>query len=129
MLKARGRGKGIEVVLKAETAAIAGQATRRRSCSLTDGRTIAADMVVVAIGIRPNVELARERRHRRQIAASSSTTSCETNIPGIYAIGECAEHRGLCYGLVEPAYEQARVLAQHLAGGRRAMPAACSPPI
>ena len=40
----------------------------------------------------------------------------ETDIAGIHAIGECAEHRGICYGLVEPAYEQARVLADRLAG-------------
>jgi nitrite reductase (NADH) large subunit len=40
----------------------------------------------------------------------------ETNLPGVYAIGECAEHRGLCYGLVEPAYAQAKVLARYLAG-------------
>ena len=40
----------------------------------------------------------------------------ETNIAGIHAIGECAEHRGICYGLVEPAHEQARVLAERLAG-------------
>ena len=43
----------------------------------------------------------------------------QTSAPGIYAIGECAEHRGICYGLVEPAYEQARVLASHLAGETR----------
>src|SRR5262249_32470751 len=40
----------------------------------------------------------------------------QTSAPDIYALGECAEHRGVCYGLVEPAYEQARVLARHLAG-------------
>jgi nitrite reductase (NADH) large subunit len=40
----------------------------------------------------------------------------QTSRAGIYAIGECAEHRGVCYGLVEPAYEQARALAAHLAG-------------
>jgi len=41
----------------------------------------------------------------------------QTGVADIFAIGECAEHRGVCYGLVEPAYEQARVLARHLAGG------------
>ncbi len=40
----------------------------------------------------------------------------QTEIEGVFALGECAEHRGTCYGLVEPAYEQARVLADHLAG-------------
>jgi nitrite reductase (NADH) large subunit len=42
----------------------------------------------------------------------------ETSEPGIYAIGECIEHRGQCYGMVEPVHEQARVLARHLAGDR-----------
>ena len=49
--------------------------------------------------------------------------------PGIYAIGECAEHRGVCYGLVEPAYEQASVLAARLTGEESSTPGACSPPI
>ena len=49
-------------------------------------------------------------------AASWSTIILQTAAPEIFALGECAEHRGICYGLVEPAYEQARVLAQHLAG-------------
>ena len=40
----------------------------------------------------------------------------ETSIPGIYAVGECAEHRGIAYGLVAPLYEQGAVLAKHLAG-------------
>ena len=54
----------------------------------------------------------------------------ETSVAGIHAIGECAEHRGVCYGLVEPAYEQARVLARRLAGARGALSrAACSRPI
>ena len=46
----------------------------------------------------------------------------QTSRPGIYAIGECAEHRGVCYGLVEPAYEQARALAAHLAGEKAHYP-------
>ena len=40
----------------------------------------------------------------------------ETNVPGVYAVGECAEHRGIAYGLVAPLYEQGAVLAKHLAG-------------
>jgi nitrite reductase (NADH) large subunit len=82
---------------------------------LKDGRSIEADAVVVAIGIRPNADLARAAgiAVKRGIVVDDTL---ETNIPGIHAIGECAEHRGLVYGLVEPAYEQARVLAEHLAG-------------
>ena len=68
-----------------------------------DGRTIEADAVVVAIGIRPSADLAREAgiAMNRGIVVDDAL---ETNIAGIHAIGvERAEHRGICYGLVEPA--------------------------
>jgi nitrite reductase (NADH) large subunit len=70
----------------------------------------------VAIGIKPSTELAREAGIgvKRGIVIDDALA---TNIDGIHAIGECAEHRGICYGLVEPAHEQARVLADRLAGG------------
>jgi nitrite reductase (NADH) large subunit len=74
-----------------------------------------ADLVVVAIGIRPEAELAR----RSDIACDRGIvvdSHLETSCSGIYAIGECAEYRGVCYGLVEPGYNQARVLAARLAG-------------
>jgi nitrite reductase (NADH) large subunit len=71
--------------------------------------------VVVAVGIRANRELAQAAglEVNRGIAVDGHL---ETSVTGIYAIGECAEHRGVCYGLVEPAYEQAHVLARRLAG-------------
>jgi nitrite reductase (NADH) large subunit len=77
---------------------------------------IAADAVVVAVGIRPSTELARTGgiEINRGIIVDDNL---ETSVSGIHAIGECAEHRGLCYGLVEPAYEQAQLLARRLAGG------------
>ena len=83
---------------------------------LTDGRRIDADAVIFAAGIRPNIALAKEAgiAVNRGIIVDDHL---QTAAPGIFALGECAEHRGICYGLVEPAYEQARVLAQHLAGG------------
>ncbi len=76
---------------------------------------IDAGLVVVAAGIRPNADLARDAGLAvgRGIVVDDQM---QTGAPGIYAIGECAEHRGSCYGLVEPAYEQARALAAHLAG-------------
>jgi nitrite reductase (NADH) large subunit len=106
---------GIEVVLNADTIEIGG-ANRVDSVVLKDGRRIEADAVVVAIGIRPNAGLARDAgiAVKRGIVVDDAL---ETNLPGIHAIGECAEHRGLVYGLVEPAYDQARVLADRLAGG------------
>jgi nitrite reductase (NADH) large subunit len=80
-----------------------------------DGRTIEADAVVVAIGIRPNVDLARTAGAsiNRGIVVDDGL---QTTLAGVYAIGECAEHCATCYGLVEPAHEQARVLADRLAG-------------
>ncbi len=104
--------KGIDVVLQAETAAIVGDG-KADGVLLKDGRRIEGGLVVFAIGIRPEAELAREAGlacNRGIIVDDTLATSA----PGIFAIGECAEHRGQCYGLVEPAYAQARVLAQVL---------------
>ncbi|ABD06463.1 assimilatory nitrate reductase (NADH) beta subunit [Rhodopseudomonas palustris HaA2] len=114
MLKRAVERKGITVELSADTAAIIGDG-RVEAVQLADGRTLAADLVVVAAGIRPNVELARAAGLDigRGILVDDHL---QTSKRDIYAIGECAEHRGACYGLVEPAYEQARALASHLAG-------------
>jgi len=106
--------KGIAVHLQAATAAIRG--TRRvEAVELADRRLLEADLVVVAVGIRPHVDLARTAglEINRGIVVDDRL---QASIAGIHAIGECAEHRGVCYGLVEPAHEQARVLAQRLAG-------------
>jgi nitrite reductase (NADH) large subunit len=113
LLKTLVARKGIEVLLGANTARIHGEA-RVEAVELADGRRIVADAVIFAAGIRPNVGLAREAgiAVNRGIAVDDSL---QTSAPGIFALGECAEHRGTCYGLVEPAYEQARVLARHLA--------------
>ena len=114
MLKRAVEAMGIEVVLNADTAEIAGTG-RVEGVALKDGRTIEADAVVVAIGIRPRADLARAAgiAVKRGIVVDDAL---ETSIPGVHAIGECAEHRGICYGLVEPAHEQARVLSERLAG-------------
>ena len=90
-------------------------ADRVEAVELRDGRAIPADVVVVAVGVKPNAALARTAGIgvNRGIIVDDRI---ETNIDGVHAIGECAEHRGVCYGLVEPAYEQARVLAGRLAG-------------
>src|SRR5690242_1145130 len=114
LLKTLVERKGVEVLLKADTARIYGS-SRVEGVELADGRKIEADAVVFAAGIRPNTALAQEAGiavHRGIMVDDVLQTSA----PDIYALGECAEHRGVCYGLVEPAYEQARVLARHLAG-------------
>jgi nitrite reductase (NADH) large subunit len=114
LLKTLVERKGIRVLLNANTARLHGT-TRVEGVELTDGRRIEADAVIFAAGIRPNVLLAKDAG----IAVGRGIVvddHLQTAAPEIFALGECAEHRGICYGLVEPAYEQARVLAQHLAG-------------
>jgi len=120
MLKRAVEAKGIAVRLEAQTARIVGD-TRVEGVALTDGTVISADAVVVAAGIRPNVEIARAAglSVNRGIVVDDNL---ETSVPGIHAIGECAEHRGSCYGLVEPGYEQAQVLARRLAGADATYP-------
>jgi nitrite reductase (NADH) large subunit len=77
-------------------------------------KTIATDLVVVAVGVRPNVTLAREcgLRVERGIVVDDTL---QTYDPRIYAVGECVQHRGMSYGLVQPGYEMARIAAAHLA--------------
>jgi nitrite reductase (NADH) large subunit len=72
-------------------------------------------LVVMAVGIRPNTALAASGglQIKRGIVVDDGM---QTSATGIYAIGECAEHRGACYGLVEPCYEQARIAAAVIAG-------------
>ncbi|MCZ0737405.1 NAD(P)/FAD-dependent oxidoreductase [Phreatobacter sp. AB_2022a] len=108
------RARGIAVLLGADTQAVEGEQAVR-AVRLADGRRLVADLVVAAVGITPNVALAKAAglATGRGIVVDDRLT---TSDPDIHAIGECAEHRGLCYGLVEPAYEQARTLARHLAG-------------
>jgi nitrite reductase (NADH) large subunit len=114
LLKSLVERKGIEILLHANTAGIHGE-TRVEGVELVDGRRIDADAVIFAAGIRPNTALAKEAGIpvNRGIVVDDHL---QTAVPDVFAIGECAEHRGICYGLVEPAYEQARVLARHLAG-------------
>jgi nitrite reductase (NADH) large subunit len=115
LLKSLVERKGIEVLLNADTARIMGE-THVEGLELKDGRRIDADAVIFAAGIRPNVALAQQAGiavHRGIVVDDHLRTAA----PDIFALGECAEHRGVCYGLVEPAYEQARILAQRLGGG------------
>lgn len=114
LLKALVERKGIRILLNASTARIHGE-DHVDAVELADGSRIEADAVIFAAGIKPNIALARDAgiAVNRGIVVNDEM---QTASPDIYALGECAEHRGTCYGLVEPAYEQARVLARHLAG-------------
>ncbi|WP_245712488.1 nitrite reductase large subunit NirB [Anaerobacillus alkalilacustris] len=76
-----------------------------------DGTEIEAELVVMAVGVTPNIQLAKESgiETNRAIIVNDFL---QTNIPDIYAVGECVEHRGMVYGLVKPLYEQGKVLAK-----------------
>lgn len=114
LLKTLVERKSIRILLNASTARIHGDG-HVEAVELADGSRLEADAVIFAAGIRPNVTLAQEAglAVNRGVVVNDVM---QTSSPDIFAIGECAEHRGICYGLVEPAYEQGRVLAGHLAG-------------
>ncbi|MGA0561551.1 NAD(P)/FAD-dependent oxidoreductase [Ancylobacter sp. VNQ12] len=118
LLRRAVEARGIEVLLGASTQAIEGE-DRVCGLRLADGRVLPADLVVVACGVRPNADLARAAglACNRGVLVDDGLAASD---PRIHAIGECAEHRGQVYGLVEPAYEQARVLAARLAGAEAA---------
>jgi nitrite reductase (NADH) large subunit len=106
--------KGIRVVLGTTARTIHGR-NRVEAVELTDGRRLDCDIVVMAVGVRPSIALA----HSAGLATQRGIRVDDrlaTSADGIFALGECAEHRGQCYGLIEPGYEQAKVLARHLAG-------------
>lgn len=113
------QGRGLKLKLDAETAAIVGP-DRVQAVCLKDGSRLPADLVVMAVGVRPDLELARRAglHCERGIVVDDTL---QTYDPRVYAVGECVQHRGSTFGLVTPLLEQARVCAAHLAslGHRR----------
>jgi len=110
--------RGIAVRCKANTHAILGE-THVTGVRLDDGTELPADIVVMAVGIRPNAVLAKEaglETNRGVLVGDDMRTSD----PDIFSVGECVEHRGHCYGLVAPLYEMAKVVAAQLAGDESA---------
>jgi nitrite reductase (NADH) large subunit len=101
--------QGMNFLLEKQTKEIIGSG-HVEGLRFQDGSEIQADLVVMAAGIRPNVQLA-------QVSGISVNRGIlvndymETNLPNIFAVGECAEHRGMVYGLVAPLYEQGKALA------------------
>ncbi|HHC71999.1 MAG TPA: NAD(P)/FAD-dependent oxidoreductase [Thiotrichales bacterium] len=113
MLRKSLEERGLHFLMPAETEAIIGQ-ERVEKVRFRDGTEIYADLVVMAVGIRPNVELAKAAgiHCERGIVVNDTL---QTYDPRVYAIGECVQHRGKTYGLVAPLFEMARVCANHLA--------------
>ena len=107
-------GMGIRSLLSRKTAAIRGEG-RATGLLFADGEVLEADMVVISCGIRANSELAREcgLPVERAILVDDQL---RTEDPRIWAVGECAQHRGQTYGLVAPLWEQSQVLADVLTG-------------
>jgi len=114
-LRALVESNGIYVELGDSVTSISGN-DRVEAISLRSGRAIACDTVIIAAGIRPNTQLARDCNlaYNRGIRINDCL---ETSRKNIYAIGECAEHNSTVYGLVRPGLEQAAVLADRLADG------------
>ena len=114
LLAERLRSQGIAVELGAGSVAIAGEHSAT-AVVLKDGREIPADLVVMAVGIRPESALARASGLNvgRGIIVDDRML---TSDPAIYAVGECAEHNGICCGLVAPAFAQAEIAARHMLG-------------
>ncbi len=111
--------RGIAFFTSGQTEEITGT-ERAEGVQLADGRFIPADLVVLAIGIRPNIDLAKacDLQIGRGIIVFDDM---RTSDPDIFAVGECVEHRGQVFGLVAPLWDQAKVCAAHLAGDSTAV--------
>jgi NAD(P)H-nitrite reductase large subunit len=116
LLRRKLEGMGVQVILEAQTAELVGNGTVK-GIRFKDGSVLETDMVVVSCGIRPNVDEARAAG----LAVDKAIVvddQLRTSDPTIFAVGECAQHRGRLYGLVDPVYEQARVAAEVLTGAK-----------
>lgn len=116
LLQASLEARGMTFLMGAQTQALVGnEAGRVRAVRFKDGSEVPADLVVMAVGIRPNTALAEAMNlHVNKGIVVSDTLQTVTD-PRVYAVGECAAHRGVAYGLVAPLFEQGKVLATHLA--------------
>ncbi|QNP59411.1 nitrite reductase large subunit NirB [Paenacidovorax monticola] len=112
--------RGMRFLMKAQTQELVGDAEDGKSGRVAavrfqDGTEVPAQLVVMAVGIRPNTQLAEKMRLHVNRGIVVSDTLQTTTDARIYAVGECAAHRGIAYGLVAPLFEQGKVLANHLA--------------
>ncbi|MET3940640.1 nitrite reductase (NADH) large subunit [Paenibacillus sp. PvP094] len=114
MLKAELERQGIRFRMGAQTAELIG-GERVEGLRFADDTVLDADFVVMAVGIKPNTIVARESgmEVNRGIIVDDYM---QTSLEGVYSVGECTEHRGVCYGLVAPLFEQGMILAKHICG-------------
>ncbi len=113
LLKRSLESRGMNFRMPAVTQEIRGDG-RVESVVFKDGSELPADLVVMAVGIRPNIQLGKDSGLACERGILVSDTM-QTFDPRIYALGECVQHRNICYGLVAPLFEQAKVVANHLA--------------
>jgi nitrite reductase (NADH) large subunit len=113
LLKAALEKRGLEFRMRAKTQEIVG-AERVTAVKFDNGDEVAADLVVMAVGVRPNIELAK-KAHLACDRGILVDDTLQTYDPAIYAVGECVQHRRQTFGLVAPLWEQARICAQHIA--------------
>ncbi|HEX8788427.1 MAG TPA: FAD-dependent oxidoreductase, partial [Telluria sp.] len=114
LLRASLERRGLRILLNRQTTAIEGDG-RVEGVRFDDGQALPADLVVMAAGVRPNVELGqRAGLHVERAIVVDDTL--QTYDPRVYAVGECVQHRRSTFGLVAPIWDQARVCAAHLAG-------------
>jgi nitrite reductase (NADH) large subunit len=114
MLQKSLEARGLQFLLQKDTEQLIGKDGRVVAVRFKDGQEVPADLVVMAVGIRPNYALAESAGIycNRGIVVSDTM---QTYDPRIYAVGECVNHRGIAYGLVAPLFEMAKVCATHLA--------------
>jgi nitrite reductase (NADH) large subunit len=106
--------RGLEFLLQKQTDHLVGKDGRVAAVKFKDGTEVPADLVVMAVGIRPNTALAESAgiHCNRGIVVNDTM---QTFDPRVYAVGECVSHRGIAYGLVAPLFEMGKVCANHLA--------------
>ena len=106
--------KGLKFLLEKHTEQLIGENGRVKAVRFKDGQEVPADLVVMAVGIRPNIELAKSAGIycNRGIVVNDTM---QTYDPRVYAVGECVAHRNTTYGLVAPLFEMGKVCATHLA--------------
>ena len=120
MLQKSLEDRGLKFLIGAQTQELVGgendgKGGRVTAIKFKDGTEVAADLVVMAVGIRPNTALAENMRLHCNKGIVVNDTMQTTTDARIYSVGECAAHRGIAYGLVAPLFEQAKVAANHLA--------------
>ncbi|BBH20278.1 nitrite reductase [NAD(P)H] [Paenibacillus baekrokdamisoli] len=114
MLQAELERQGIKFAMRKQTSELIG-GERVSGLRFSDGSILDSELVVMAVGIKPNIALAKASgmEVERGIVVDDYM---RTSFEGVYSVGECTQHRGVCYGLVAPLFEQGHVLAKHICG-------------